>query len=336
MSLTNVFNPRYSHHIMLPTTPTEQLLLDLLAISSVTGTETTIVNWLEQRLKTNFEITRIPASDGRDSLLCLKGTPRVLLCAHVDTVPGVIAVRMNETSIFGRGACDNKGAAAAMIIAAEESLADKHNDFGLLFTVGEETTFDGAIASSAYMKKKGIEPERVIIGEPTDLQVVTGQRGIYVIKIECHGVAEHSSTDTPNSAIHKLVNLLSRLLTYSFSETTYHVGLIQGGTADNVVAGEASATLAFRSTQTNIKEQVEAVLAELETEYTLTTELDIKAVDHTLTGQPKQIVRYFTEMAFLPNSFVVGPGSIKNAHTDNEFVHREELNAAVRLYKNYL
>lgn len=321
---------------MNSTTSVEELLLNLLAIPSVSGTETVVIDWLEQRLRTNFKITRIPTGDRRDSLLCLRGTPRVLLCAHIDTVPGVIEIRTHETSISGRGACDNKGAAAAMIIAAQDRAANGQQDFGLLFTVGEETTFDGAIAVSAFMKERGLEPERIIIGEPTGLQVVTGQRGIYVIKIECKGVAEHSSTDTPNSAIHKLVNLLSQFLTHSFPETTYHVGLIQGGTADNVVAGEASATLAFRSTQTDIKERIEVVLAELGIEHTLTTQLDIKAVDHTPAGQPKETVSYFTEMAFLPNSFIVGPGSIKNAHTNNEFVPRSELNAAVELYKGYL
>lgn len=317
-------------------TPVEQLLLELLAIPSVSGNETAVVNALEQRLKTHFEITRIPADEGRDSLLCLTGTPRVLLCAHVDTVPGVVEVRTDESSIYGRGACDNKGAAAAMITAAEEAIEKGEQNFGILFTVGEETTFDGAIASSGYMKEKGLVPERMIIGEPTGLQVVTGQRGIYVIKIECTGVAEHSSTDTPNSAIHKLVNLLSKLLTHSFPETTYHVGMIEGGTADNVVAGHASATLAFRSTQTDIKEQVEGLLAGLGIEHTHTALFDIKAVDHTPEGQPKQSVSYFTEMAFLENSFVVGPGSIKNAHTNNEFVPKSELNAAVELYKSYL
>lgn len=321
---------------MSSSTPVEQLLLELLAILSVSGNEAAVVNALEHRLASNFEITRIPAGDGRDSLLCLRGTPRILLCAHVDTVPRVVEVRSDESSIYGRGACDNKGAASAMIIAAEEAVANGQQDFGLLFTVGEETTFDGAMTTSAYMKEKGLEPQRIIIGEPTGLQVVTGQRGIYVIKIECTGVAEHSSTDTPNSAVHKLVNLLSKLLTHTFPETTYHIGLIEGGTADNVVAGHASATLAFRSTQTDIKEQVEAVLAGLGIEHTHSVELDIKAVDHTPEGQPKQTVSYFTEMAFLPNSFVVGPGSIKNAHTDNEFVPRSELGEAVELYKGYL
>ncbi|MEK7620656.1 MAG: M20/M25/M40 family metallo-hydrolase [Patescibacteria group bacterium] len=321
---------------MSSTTPAEQLLLELLAIPSVSGTEAAVVDWLAHRLGKDFVITRIPAGDGRDSLLCLRGTPRVLLCAHIDTVPGVVAVRTNETAIFGRGACDNKGAAAAMIVTAEDAAHNGQQDFGLLFTVGEETTFDGAMAVAKYFEEQHIKPDRIIIGEPTDLKVVTGQRGIYVPKIECTGIAEHSSTDTPNSAIHKLVNLLSKLLTHSFPETTYHVGLIQGGTADNVVAGHASATLAFRSTQTDIKEQVEAVLAEIGIEHTLTAELDIKAVDHTPEGQPKQTVSYFTEMALLPNSFVVGPGSIKNAHTDNEFVSRSELNQAVELYKGYL
>ncbi len=114
------------------------------------------------------------------------------------------------------------------------------------------------------------------------------------------------------------------------------MGLIEGGTAENVVAGRASATLAFRSTQTDIKERVETVLAQIGIEHTITTQLDIKAVDHTPEGQPKEIAKYFTEMAFLPNSFIVDPGSIKNAHTDNEFVPRSELNAAVELYKGYL
>ena len=317
-------------------TPVEQLLLDLLTIPSVSGTEATIVNWLETRLKLSFEMVRIPSGNGRDSLLCLRGTPEIILCAHIDTVPGVVEIRAEESAIFGRGACDNKGAASAMIIAAEDAVKEGQENFALLFTVGEETTFDGAMAVSTYMKEKEIEPKRIIIGEPTDMKVVTGQRGIFVPKIECVGVAEHSSTDTPNSAIHKLVNLLSQLLTHSFPETTYHVGLIEGGTADNVVAGHASATLAFRSTQTDIRERVEAVLAQIGIEHTITIQLDIKAVDHTPAGQLKEVVKYFTEMAFLPNSFVVGPGSIKNAHTDSEFVPKTELNAAVELYKGYL
>ncbi len=317
-------------------TPVEQLLLDLLAIPSVSGNEAAIVNMLESRLRSNFQIVRIASGNGRDSLLCLRGTPQVMLCAHIDTVPGMVEVRTDASAIFGRGACDNKGAAAAMIIASEDAIQAGLKNFALLFTVGEETTFDGAMAVANYFKEQRINPARIIIGEPTELQVVTGQRGIYVPKIECTGVAEHSSTDTPNSAIHKLVNLLAKLLTHQFPETTYHVGIIEGGTADNVVAGRASATLAFRSTQTDIKERVLAVLDEIGIEHTVVEQLDIKAVDHTPEGHLKETVSYFTEMAFLPNSFVVGPGSIKNAHTDNEFVPRSEVNQAVELYKGYL
>jgi acetylornithine deacetylase len=317
-------------------TPVEQLLLDLLAIASVSGNEATVVDWLEARLKTNFEIVRVPSGSGRDSLLCLHGTPRVILCAHIDTVPGVVDVRMDESSIFGRGACDNKGAAAAMIIAAEESLRAGLEHVALLFTVGEETTFDGAMAVAKYFEEQHIKPDRVIIGEPTDLHVVTAQRGVLALNIACTGVAEHSSTDTPDSAIHKLVHLLSKLLTHSFPETTFHVGLIDGGTASNVVAGHARATLAFRSTQADIKERVLEVLNGIGIEHTFTIQIDIKAVDHTPEGEQKHSVSYFTEMAFLPNSLVVGPGSIKNAHTDNEFVPRKELSEAIELYKKYL
>ena len=71
-------------------TPVEQLVLDLLTIPSVSGTEVTVVNWLEARLKASFKIIRIPSGEGRDSLLCLRGIPEVILCAHIDTVPGVV------------------------------------------------------------------------------------------------------------------------------------------------------------------------------------------------------------------------------------------------------
>ena len=317
-------------------TQTERLLLDLLAIPSVSGNETAVVDHVATILGDRFAVERIAVDDARSNLMCTIGTPRVLLAAHLDTVPGTVDIRVDDASIFGRGSCDNKGAAAAMIVAALQAADDGATDFGLLFTVGEETCFDGAIAVQTVLRKRQIVPDRIVIGEPTGLEIITAQRGIYGIEISCEGTAEHSSTDHPDSAIHKLVALLDAFLKNQFEETTYHVGLIHGGTADNVVAANASAHLVFRSTDPTIAEQVECALDATRVPHAVRVVHDIAPVDHTAPPFPRNVAPYFTEMAFLPNSFVLGPGSIKDAHTATEHVSRAELNEAVGRYRAFL
>ena len=317
-------------------TQTEQLLLDLIAVPSVSGNEQTIVEKVASLFSPSFSVERIQVDETRACLLCAIGSPRVLLAAHLDTVPGRVEPRVDETHVYGRGACDNKGAAAAMIVAALEAAKEGATDFGLLFTVGEETSFDGALAAKAYLEAHAIAPERIVIGEPTDLKTVTAQRGIYAIKVACDGTAEHSSTNHPDSAIHKLVTLLDAFLKNKFEETTYHVGLIEGGTADNVVAARATATLLFRSMNATIAQQVTHALVATNVLHTVEILSDIAPTDHTAPPFERNEVAYFTEMAFLQNSFVLGPGSIKDAHTDNERVPRVELNEAVNLYRAFL
>lgn len=317
-------------------TQTEQLLLDLLAIPSVSGNERAVIDHVASLLGDRFAVERIAVDDARSNLLCAIGTPRVLLAAHLDTVPGTVDIRVDDASIFGRGSCDNKGAAAAMIVAAIQAADEGASDFGLLFTVGEETCFDGAIAVQTLLRERQVVPDRIVIGEPTGLEIITAQRGIYGIEVSCEGMAEHSSTDRPDSAIHKLVALLDAFLKNQFDETTYHVGLIHGGTADNVVAASASAHLVFRSTDPTITDRVARALDATNVPHSVRVAHDIAPVDHTAPPFLRNVAPYFTEMAFLPNSFVLGPGSIKDAHTATEHVSRVELNEAVGRYREFL
>lgn len=320
----------------MPLNETEQLLIDLLKIPSESGQETAIVDYLEQKLTGNFQVLRIAVDATRANLWCTTGNPEVVLAAHVDTVPGQLEVRYDDENIFGRGACDNKAAAAAMITAASRARAQGQTNFGLLFTVGEETNFDGAIAVQQFLKEKNLEPKKIIIGEPTNLEAVTAQRGIYVIEVSCEGVAEHSSTDHPNSAVHKLIQLLKPLLDTNFPETTFNVGKINGGVADNVVAGSAVATIALRSARDKIDVQVKAALDQTGIPYQLNVLAQIEPVDHTQAPFKRSGVSYFTEMAFLPNSIVLGPGSIKDAHTQNEHVSRGQLAQVINIYLDIL
>src|SRR4029077_7514604 len=77
--------------------------------------------------------------------------PLVTLSTHLDTVPPFIPPRLDGDALRGRGSCDAKGIAAAMICAAER-LRDGDAPVGLLFVVGEETAHDGAHAANEFAR----------------------------------------------------------------------------------------------------------------------------------------------------------------------------------------
>lgn len=154
----------------------ETLLKSLMDIDSTSGNETMVLSYIEEMLKQEeFIIKRIPVTDRTYCILATIGTPKMLLQAHTDTVAPYIPFSENNDTIFGRGACDTKGCIASMLTAAIEAKQQGLTDFGLLFTVEEETTFHGATEAGKVFN----DPRPyVIVGEPTSLQPVTNHYGV--------------------------------------------------------------------------------------------------------------------------------------------------------------
>jgi acetylornithine deacetylase len=317
-------------------TPTEKRLIQMLRVPSSTGHEQRLLQVVEKLLAPSFNVVRIPVSPGRYDLLATVGKPRRLLAAHLDTVPGTVPVRLDRRYVHGRGACDNKGAAAAMITAALEAAAEGRKDFGLLLTVGEEVRCDGAAAAQAYMSKKGIRPDAVVIGEPTDLRVVTAQKGAFMVRVSCDGTRAHSSVANRDSAIEKLLRGLSALMAADLPETLVNVGLISGGEAANMVAAHAEADVCIRSSRRGIARTVKQILTKSGAGCRVEISLDKPAVDRTRSGLLRHEVAYFTEMSFLARSVVFGPGSITDAHSSHERISRAELAKATEAYRGFL
>src|SRR3569833_1027215 len=98
-----------------------QLTTQLMSIDSTSFREGEVIAWLERYLSDRgWRTQRIPVSDGRDDLFAtVHDSPVVTLSTHLDTVPPFIAPRRDTGRILGRGACDAKGIAAAMIAAAD-------------------------------------------------------------------------------------------------------------------------------------------------------------------------------------------------------------------------
>src|SRR3954468_711719 len=94
----------------------------LMAIESTSGAEGNVIRAMERLLgEAGWKVVRIPVSDGRDDLYAssANGPCAVTFSTHLDTVPPYIAPRRDARALYGRGACDAKGIAAAMIVAAE-------------------------------------------------------------------------------------------------------------------------------------------------------------------------------------------------------------------------
>jgi acetylornithine deacetylase/succinyl-diaminopimelate desuccinylase-like protein len=317
-------------------TTTENLLLEMLRIPSVSGQEVELSEWLEGRLASQFELQRIPVSGRRFSLLAICGQPRVVLVAHVDTVPGNLPVSHDDRFIRGRGSCDNKAAAAAMLQAGQAAATSGQTGFGLLFTVGEEVGCDGARAAAEWLARRGIRPELVVIGEPTGLRPVTAQKGVLSAKLTCFGRAAHSSQAIRDSATEKLIRLLTRLNELCLPETSFNIGTLAGGQAENIVADQAEALVSWRTSLPDLRQRIESVLGAGTESARIEFRMDCPPVDRTRPPFKRYEAPYFTEMRFFKNSVVWGPGQVEDAHTDHEKVSRRQLNAAVGMYRQLL
>src|SRR5438034_10825024 len=99
-----------------------ELTARMMELDSTSGREGALVDWVENYLAgDDWKTRRIPVTAGRDDVLAASvSEPRVTLSTHLDTVPPYIPPHLDGDTLWGRGACDAKGIAAAMIVAAQQ------------------------------------------------------------------------------------------------------------------------------------------------------------------------------------------------------------------------
>lgn len=293
----------------------ESLLLELLKIPSVSGNENGIANFIVQNLE-GFKIEKQFISKDRFNIIAKKGNSDVWLVGHLDTVPGVVPIKITKDRIYGRGACDNKGNLAGAILVGK-----RMKNINLLFTVGEEVDFAGA-------KRAKIKGSKIIVLEPTMLKILTSQLGIVAYSVITKGNEKHTSLPfiSRENAIHEQMKIYNYLEVKNFN--AFNVGKIIGGLADNVVAGSAMMDISLRPK--NIKEYSQA----LKTFKLLPESFKCKVLlkhgyapffsNLPITGETAQ---FFSEMRFFENSLLFGAGNIKQAHADSEYILRSQLRA---------
>ena len=316
------------------------LLVELVAIPSVTGEEGRLLDFLEERFRgRGFIVEAREVSPDRRNLFIHRGPAEVVLMTHADTVPPFFPPRRENDVLFARGACDAKGSLAAQALAFEE-LAGGGAAVGLLVLVGEERGSDGALA--ANREPRGAR--YLVCGEPTGNRFVAGSKGCLRIRAETRGVSGHSSAPgSGRSAVLPLLDFLAGLRAAEipgdpvFGETTMNIGVLEAGTAPNVIADSARAEVLFRT-----GEPVERLLSRIgpATRGQVRLEIPYRS-DPILFRIPKglpipaEIVSFACDLPLLPawgEPILVGPGSILDAHAADEKMDLAQIEEAVDIY----
>ncbi len=308
--------------------------------------------WLNDHLEApTRELMEV--GDGTLNLFLKWGTPSVVFCTHMDTVPPYIKpvisseVEKSHRIISGRGSCDAKGQIFAMYTACKELEAKGCTGFGLLILAGEETGSWGAKAFS----KTGFEAPFLIVGEPTDNKMVSAAKGTLSYDLKFTGEAFHSGYPQFGASAVELFNQFYNALKavewgldQELGETTWNVGLVSSPNPQNILSPELTCRLYFRTTFLSHQAVQEwmagapeaAVMPDLIGHLTVTPRGgDVPARYVTLPGFESAPVAFGSDAPHLTgfgHKIICGPGSIKVAHRDNENVLVADLEKAVEQY----
>ncbi|GHC63848.1 M20 family metallopeptidase [Roseibacillus persicicus] len=297
--------------------------------------------------------------------------PRILLGPHLDTVAidgmtvDPFAAEIRDGKIWGRGTSDTKGPMAAMLFALfqnNDRLADLPVAVDFVGFMGEESHQPG---SKHFAKHHAGEYEFALVGEPTSLDFVHVTKGSLWATVETTGKATHASQPhLGENAILKLTasldllnrKLTNRLTTYThpiLEHSTLNIGTITGGSSPNIVPDFAAATLDIRFTPDlaqagGAKQLLEQMIAEFKLPLTITDAseappMEVKA-DHpwlqkfatALPGSKLVGAPWFSDAAHLNDAGLpavcIGPGSIDQAHTADEFIRVSDLEDGVDFF----
>jgi acetylornithine deacetylase len=317
------------------------LTRQLVDIESTTGNEGPVADFLWRELSNlGFEAGRMPVEGRRVNIYATPAghaQPKVVFSTHMDTVPPFIPSSEKEGRIYGRGTCDAKGIIAAQMAAANQ-LRTEGIGVGLLFLVGEERDSLGAKVANAQAPGSKF----LVNGEPTENRVAIASKGALRVEIIAEGKMAHSAyPELGESAIDKLVEALWRLRSVELPSDpeigpcTVNIGVIDGGRAPNVIPDRAKAQLLYRMIGPSHdlrRKIVEAVGQLARVEFVL----DIPPVRlRTVDGLPTMIAAFTTDIPALTNwgePLLIGPGSVTVAHTESEYVEKDQLAQAVELY----
>jgi acetylornithine deacetylase len=319
-----------------------------------------IFDYLRAQLP-GFAVTVTDFGAGAVALHAVRGQPKYLFNVHLDTVPDSPAwtadphtLRVTADRAIGLGACDIKGAAAALLAAANAS----DGDLALLFTTDEEANDARCVAG--FLRDPHVY-EAVIVAEPTKGEAVLAHRGIQSVLMHFAGHAGHASGEQKpsDSALHQAVRWGNAALDFVASQSherfggltglRFNIGRIEGGIKANMIAPSAEVRFGFRALPTMDPDQLltrfRSLVEPPPAEFTETFRGTSLPAGDTANVEANRLVArdladelgipvgnavdFWTEAALFSaagyTAFVYGPGDIAQAHSADEWVTLDQL-----------
>ena len=355
------------------------LLKALVAIDSTsTRSNLPVLELLEREARAaGFDTRRSAWLDAagveKANLVCRLGPDAaggLALVGHTDCVPfdhdwkEALLGEVHDGRVYGRGAADTKAFLAAALTASAR--ARPHAPLTLAFTADEEV---GCLGSKQLLAEGRLHPRHAIVGEPTGLVPVRAHKGYCAVEVRVTGVEGHSAyPEVGASAIHALGRLWTELESIGVSlarekdpdfsppTCTWNVGVIQGGKARNIIAGECRFSYEWRPLPAQDPRRALRLLEEAlqrladASDGRIRTEIaPLRADPAAVTPPEAEIVRFLeaesgnraTTVPFgteLPEvigtgaeACVFGPGDIRVAHRTGEHVEIAEVEKAAAI-----
>jgi len=271
----------------------EEILAKLVSYPVLGGeSNMSIIHWIKEYIESyGVATTLVPNEEGNKASLHCRIGPAVdggvILSGHTDVVPvegqewttnPFELTDKGDGKLYGRGSCDMKGFLACCLAALPEMVkTELKKPIYFAFSYDEEVgCLAGPELAKAIHTDYNETPKYAIIGEPSLMEPIVGQKGIYILETYVNGSAGHSSRIKQEvSAIHEamrlilwLENKMNQLIEdnrlddrFHPPHSSIHVGLVNGGIAPNVIADKAHF---YWDLRTIPMDDTESIVAEFE------------------------------------------------------------------------
>lgn len=332
-----------------------------------------IAGWLAEFLKRiGAEVELREVLPGRPNVVArwpAPGKPRLLFAPHTDTVSvrgmsiDPFGGEVREGKLWGRGATDTKGSMAAMLWALRDGrdrLADRSHEIWFAGLMSEEAEQHG---SRALAREEQFD--FVIAGEPTGLDVVHTHKGSAFLNLRTSGRSGHASRpDLGDNAIDRMLAALGVIRTEFAAEfarqrdevlghSTLSIGTVRGGTKTNIIPDSCEASVDMRFVpghfQPDIidrfRKRLEHVCPGIEVNAIPAPPLFTDPAHPLIVklggcGAKPIGAPWFCDACYFAErgmaAVALGPGSIAQAHTRDEWIAVEDLENGVEFFGRFL
>lgn len=365
----------------------KEILAQLVSIDSVSSrSNAPLITLLSQRCEAmGLKVKQFPYSDelgvDKSNMIALAGADfsevtnvELALVGHTDTVPfdpnwtEATTLIERDNKLFARGACDTKGfIAAALTATAGIDQKQLRKPFALIFTADEEV---GLMGAKRLAELRPLKVRYSIVGEPTSLQPIRAGKGYCLAEVIVRGREGHSAYPALGaSAIFRAARVIVRLEQIAEAlkterhdlfdppYTSLNVGVIRGGSAKNVIAGECRFTLEWRPIPSQPSAYVldllqlalenekkrdadfdcEVIASRSDSGFEVSADSQLVRLLEKLSGKDSGTVAFGTEAAHLmtlgADAVVMGPGNIRVAHQTGEYVPINELDRCTKILR---